>query len=192
MPLIYRFARPRPSPLAVTYERLNDPGRSTHMKLFLPHRSHVTHCFLDVLHRCGARNHPCGKVLRSQAAASRGDIAVRNNGCINHIDARFDNPRLSSQVGAGRKVADQTELRQDEGSGRYCQSNGTMSSGNEILPRLPLFSRQTAARRGKNRARSRDRQHNSLAAHLLRIPLAAGARRRCTTFDSTPAAARQF
>jgi hypothetical protein len=61
-----------------------------------------------------ARDHPGGQILRGQAAAGRGDIAVRDEGRVQHLDAGLDDPGLGGQVGAGRQRADQAQLGQDQ------------------------------------------------------------------------------
>lgn len=41
-------------------------------------------------------------------------IAMRDEGRIDYIHTRLDDPRLCRQVGAGRQIADRSQLRQQQ------------------------------------------------------------------------------
>ena len=67
-----------------------------------------------ILHRSAPRDHPGGEIGCRQAAARRRDIAMGDEGRIDHPHPRLHHPGLGGQVGAGRQIADQAQLRQQQ------------------------------------------------------------------------------
>src|ERR1700744_1078079 len=47
---------------------------------------------------------PPGEVVRGQAAAGRRDVALGEEGLVEHLDAGLYHPGLAGQVGAGRNA----------------------------------------------------------------------------------------
>ena len=65
---------------------------------------HRAACRLDALQ---TGDHPRGQILRREAAARGGHIAVGDKGLVQHIDAGFLDPGLRGQVRAGGHVVEQ-------------------------------------------------------------------------------------